>query len=90
MLKNHRRKSDTFWKKCLDTSLETLNMLPMDTHAIDVNFKLLGDLAAAYGLTAYDMPYFHLARMLELPMVSRHRGIISACKGWNVVRWTPG
>ena len=62
----------------------------MDTHAIGVNFKLLGDLAAAYGLTAYDVPYFHLARLLELPMVTRDRGIISACKAWTMVHWTPG
>ena len=29
LLKSHRRKPDTFSKKWLDTSLETLDMLPM-------------------------------------------------------------
>ena len=89
LVKSHRRKPEPYSKKWLDTALETLDILPMDTHAIGVNFKLLGDLAGAYGLTVYDVPYFHLARMLELPIASRDRGIISACKAWHVVHWQP-
>lgn len=89
LVKAHRRKPDPYSKKWLDTCLETLDVLPMDTHAIGVNFKVLGDLASTYGLTAYDVPYFHLARMLEIPIASRDRGIIAACKSWNTVHWQP-
>lgn len=89
LVKSHRRKPDPYSKKWLDTALETLDILPIDTHAMGLNFKVLGDLAGAYGLTVYDVPYFHLARMLELPIASRDRGIISACKAWHVVHWSP-
>ncbi len=49
----------------------------------------LGDLATAYGLTVYDVPYFHLARMIGVPIASRDRGIIAACKAWGVPHWQP-
>jgi predicted nucleic acid-binding protein len=89
LVKSHRRKPEPYSKKWLDTCLDTLDVLPVDTHAIGVNFRVLGDLARAYGLTVYDVPYFHLARMLEIPIASRDRGIIAACKSWHVVHWQP-
>lgn len=31
----------------------------------------------------------HLARTMELPLATRDPGLISACKRWNVLHWTP-
>ena len=61
----------------------------ISTHVIGLSFKELTDVAIAYNLSGYDTAYFHLARVLELPIASRDRGILSACKQWDVLRWSP-
>lgn len=61
----------------------------ISVHVMGLSFKELADVAIAYNMSAYDTQYFHLARMLELPIASRDRGVISACKRWDVLRWQP-
>ncbi len=90
LVRHHRRSPTDFSEKWLNTALGVLDSLPIDTHAIGVNFEVLGNLCKAYNITAYDVPYLHLARMLEYPIASRDRGVLSACKAWNVDIWQPG
>lgn len=89
LVKHHRRKPHEFDALWLKTALQTLDVSPIETVAIGVNFEVLGDLALAYNVTAYDAPYIHLARLLELPIASRDRGVISAAKAWHVPVWQP-
>jgi len=63
--------------------------LPINVTAQGFNFSLLGELAKAYGLSVYDTPYLHLARNLDLPIATRDKGLIEACKRWNVLHWKP-
>ena len=41
---------------------------------------LVLDANVAIGLTVYDVPYFHLARMTGVPIASRDRGIIAPAR----------
>lgn len=90
LVKKHRKLPALFPAAWLDTSLDILDALPIDITAVGMNFKLLGDLAKTFNLAPYDVPYFQLARVMGIPIVSRDRGVISACKQWNVPRWAPG
>lgn len=89
LVKKHRRFPNVYGADWLSSSLDVLNVLPIDIVGQGINFRAMGDLAKAYGLTPYDVPYFHLARMMEVPIASRDRGIISACTAWHVKRWMP-
>lgn len=89
LVKKHRRFPKIYSDEWLKSSLDVLDVLPIDIVGQGINFRTMGDLSKAYGLTPYDVPYFHLARMLEVPIASRDKGIISACKAWHVVRWAP-
>jgi predicted nucleic acid-binding protein len=89
LVKKHRRHPAIFSQIWLQASLGVLDALPIDIMGQGINFTLLGNLAQAYNLTPYDVPYFHLARMAEVPIASRDRGIIAACKAWHVPHWQP-
>lgn len=89
LVKKHRQQPTQFTTNWLAESLKVLDLMPIDITALGVNFEALGGLSIAYSLAPYDVPYFHLARMLELPIATRDRGIISACKHWNVLHWQP-
>lgn len=89
LVKNHRRNPHAFPRAWLTNCLDVLETLPLDTHVTGTTFKVLGDLCIAYNLTAYDVPYLHLARMLDYPIASRDRGVLSACKAWHVGVWAP-
>lgn len=89
LVKKNRRFPEQYTANWLNTTLEMLDALPIDIVAQGINFSLLGELATSYNLTPYDVPYFQLARMLEIPIATRDRGIISACKNWHVLRWEP-
>ena len=89
LVKHHRRTPDTYTAAWLKQSLVTLDLLPIKTHALGINFKALGDLSMAYQLSAYDTPYFHLARMLGIGIASRDRGILAG-GSWGVEVWQPG
>ncbi len=56
---------DAFTKEWRDNALETLDNMPIETVALGLIFKTLGDLATAYDLDTPDVPYFHLARVME-------------------------
>lgn len=89
LLRHHRRKVNQFNKEWLELSLDALETQTIDTHAMGIRFKPMAQLALAYGLTVYDVPYFHLARILDIPIASRDKGIIAACRNWNVSLWQP-
>lgn len=89
LLRQHRSKKDVYNAKWLENSLNALDSMRISIVAIGLTFKELSDLSKAYNLSGYDTPYFHLARMLEIPIASRDGGIISACKAWHVHRWLP-
>lgn len=89
LVRHHRSKPKLYPVRWLKDSLAALDSLPIAQHALGLNFQVLGDLAMSYRLTSYDVQYFHLARMLELPIASRDRGIVSACGTWNVLHWQP-
>lgn len=89
LVKKTRQKPEVFTAAWLNSCLELMDVLPIEITAQGLNYSLLGKLAKSYNLTVYDAPYFHLARMLELPIASRDKGIVSACKHWDVLRWTP-
>ena len=89
LVRKHRRLPQQFDSAWLQDALNVLDVLRIDIVGQGTNFDLLGKLAVSYALTPYDVPYFHLARMMELPIASRDRGIIAACKNWNVLHWTP-
>lgn len=88
LVKHHRRTPEIYTANWLKHSLQTLDLLPIATHALGVNFKALGDLSLAYQLSAYDTPYFHLARTLGIGIASRDRGIVAA-SSWGVEVWQP-
>lgn len=89
LVKKHRRDPARFTQSWLEQALRTMDALRIDIVAQGINFDLLGKLAQSFALSAYDVPYFHLAREMELPIASRDRGIASACKAWNVEHWHP-
>lgn len=89
LLRHHRRSPETYTANWLSHSVKALDAMRISTHVIGLSFKELTDVANAYNLSAYDTAYFHLARLLELPIATRDRGILSACKQWDVLRWSP-
>ena len=89
LVNRHKRDPQQFSAKWLAEALHVLDILPIDSVAPGINFKLLGELSKAYNLAVPDVPYFHLARMMEIPIASRDRGIVSACKAWHVQHWQP-
>jgi len=84
-----RSGKDVRGEKWLEAALVALDSSPIDSYAQGINFELLGKLSKAYDLDVPDVPYFHLARMMELPIASRDKKIITACKHWNVLHWQP-
>lgn len=76
-------------EKWLGSALLSLDAAPIDTYAQGINFDLMGKLSKAYGLDAPDVPYFHLAREMAVPIATRDKAIIDACRAWNVEHWTP-
>ncbi len=89
LVKKNRQQPNVFSDAWLATSLNVLDALPFEIAAIGTNFNLLGNLAKAFNPSVYDTPYLHLARTMELPLATRDPGLISACKRWNVLHWTP-
>lgn len=89
LVKKHRQDKKQYTQEWLDTSLHILDVLPFEITAIGMDFRLLGKLSQSFNLSVYDTPYLQLARMMELPMATRDKGLISACKQWNVLRWEP-
>lgn len=87
--KLHKNQPQTFSRAWFQSSLEVLDLTEIDSIAQGVSFALLGELSIAYNLDVPDVPYFHLARTMELPIATRDRGIISACKVWKVLHWQP-
>lgn len=88
LVTHHRHKPKIYTKQWLSDALAALDSLPIMQHALGINFQTSGALAASYRLTVYDLQYFHLARVMGCPIASRDKGIISACKHWNVSHWT--
>ena len=76
-------------EKWLESAPLSLDAAPIDTYAQGINFDLMGKLSKAYGLDAPDVPYFHLAREMAVPIATRDRAIIAACRTWNVEHWMP-
>lgn len=89
LVRHHRHKPELHSKAWLSGALRMLDYMPIKQHALGVNFTVTGELAESYRLSVYDVQYFHLARILEHPIASRDRGIISACKAWHVTHWQP-
>lgn len=85
----HRREPKHYSKEWVKECAKAMDALPIVQHALGVNFEVSCDLANSYRLTVYDLQYFQLARLLELPMASRDKGIISACQHWHVELWKP-
>lgn len=88
LVKKHRQRPAEFTQQWLDDALTTLDALRIDIVGQGFNFALLGKLAQSYGLSGYDVPYFQLAREMDIPIASRDRGIAAACRTWHVERWT--
>lgn len=86
---NHRRDPKSYPKAWVKGCAQAMDALPIVQHAVGINFDVSCDLAHSYRLTVYDLQYFQLARLLEITIASRDKGIISACKNWHVNRWEP-
>lgn len=84
-----RNEKQPLGEKWIAYSADFLDSEPITTAAIGMSFKLLCELAKTYNLSAPDTGYFHLARVLDIPIASRDKGIIAACKTWNVHLWQP-
>lgn len=89
LLKKTKARPDLYSRSWLNATMGVLDIMPFEITALGMNFDLLGKLSSTYNLSAYDVPYFHLARTLELPLATRDRGLIAACKAWHVPRWMP-
>lgn len=76
-------------EKWFGSALLSLDVAPIDTYAQGINCDLMGKLSKAYGLDAPDVPYFHLAREMAVPIATRDKAIIAACRAWNVEHWMP-
>lgn len=87
--KKHKRQPLIFSGTWFKSSLQILDLASIQIVAQGLSFQILGDLSIAYNLDVPDVPYFHLARMMSIPIASRDRGIIAACKGWGVAHWQP-
>lgn len=77
-------------EKWLETALATLDQEPIDTFVMGINFQLLGQLTKTYELDAPDVPYFHMAREMGIPLATRDKKLIAACGRWGVLHWKPG
>lgn len=89
MRKTHKRKPDEFSKKWYEDGLKAVDQVGFITIGQGINLELLGQLAEAYSLDVVDVPYIHLARTFDVPLVTRDKGLISACKHWNITHWQP-
>jgi predicted nucleic acid-binding protein len=89
LVKCHRSKNLEFNATWLKSAARMLDILPIQVTAIGINHALLCDLALAFNVSVYDTPYLQLARMLDIPLATRDKGLISACKQWNVQHWQP-
>ena len=87
--KHHMRNSRRFPRQWLSSSLQVLDLMRIDSVAQGINFELLGELARTFNLDVPDVPFLSLARDRGLPIATRDTGLISACKAWNVLHWTP-
>ena len=76
-------------EKWFGSALLSLDVAPIDTYAQGINCDLMGKLSKAYGLDPPDVPYFHLAREMAVPIATRDKAIIAACRAWNVEHWMP-
>lgn len=75
--------------KWLDAAMQELDAMPSKTLVAGLQFRHLGQLSLAFGLSAPDVPYFHIARNLEVPIATRDKEIIKACAAWHVTHWQP-
>lgn len=87
--KQHKNHPQAYSRAWLTQALQILDRAPLDIVAQGINFALLGELSLAYNLDIPDVPYLHLARTMSLPIATRDRGLISACKAWHVEHWQP-
>ncbi len=87
--KYHMREPKSYSHEWLAQSLYVLDVTPIEFIAQGLNFQLLGDLSITYELDVSDVPYRHLVRTMGLPIATRDKKIISACKVWNVEHWSP-
>ena len=58
----------------------------MNGVVLDANVALDWFLESS-GLDAPDVPYFHLAREMAVPIATRDKAVIAACRAWNVEHW---
>ena len=76
-------------KDWLGAAMRQLDALPIDTLLCGFSFDYLGTLSETYGLSAPDVPYFHMARELGLAIATRDAEIIHTCQVWSVQWWEP-
>lgn len=87
--KRHKNDPDTYPEKWLNNALQVLDLIGVEFVMQGLNFEVLGQLSKTFSLNVPDVPYLHLARTMGLPLATRDKGLVSACKVWGVERWVP-
>lgn len=82
-----RRQTPRFDAASMTAAMRDLDLLPIEFHVLGYNFEQLADAATAFNLSVYDAPYLELARVLDVPLVTSDKGLISAAREWNVKHW---
>jgi predicted nucleic acid-binding protein len=86
LLRTHRDKNARFGKAKLMKALEALERLSIETHHQAIETAAVVNLGLNYHLQGYDALYFDLAKVNGVPIATFDRGILTACKRFNVER----
>lgn len=86
LLKNHRAKREGCDKAWLEGAMLTVKSLNIVTHHQAAGMPEIVRMGLAYHLQGYDALYFDLAKVNEIPIATFDRGILTACKRFNVER----
>lgn len=82
-----KRQTPKFDQANMLAAMRDLDLLPIEFHVLGYNFEQLAAAATAFNLSVYDAPYLELARVLDVPLVTSDKGLISAANAWHVKHW---
>ena len=64
----------------LDAALREASMLPIIFEPLNLSVAEVGRRAREHALTPYDLVYFELARLRGIPLATRDRALVAACR----------
>lgn len=89
LIRAQRNKANGISEADLEEMVLNVLSVEIQTHGFLNNFYDVIQAARYYGLTGYDAPFFHVAKMLNCPIATQDRAIITACQRFGVEWFNP-